>query len=125
MNIDIQNLLKLAGEATPGPWFWHKEDGRRTNSARVMNNPQTMAFEIDAGKKFGKQIVSVVAWKEPSWVQAQRNARFIAACSPEVIKALCEVVVASRNWLRDGAVGRGSVEHLNALTKALEPFTEE
>lgn len=109
MKIDIQNLLKLAGEATPGPWKEASKPVRHSQRRVIV--------------KLHEQYVGIC--RINAGVHDSANAQLIAACSPEVIKALCEVVVASRNWLRDGAVGRGSVEHLNALTKALEPFTEE
>lgn len=105
-------LRLLAGAATPGPWFWHKEDGRTTSGARVMNNPHTMAFEIDAGKKHGVQIVTVIAWKEPTWVQAQSNAKYIAACDPATILALLDE--------RDALLARlemTDVSYLRALSR--------
>ena len=115
MKIDLQELKRLAGEATPGPW---KEANKpaRTSPRRVvvlLNKQYVGVCRINAG------------------IHDRANAQYIAACSPEVIKALVDVVEKARAVLAcddgNGANNYYSDRDYDArrdLESALTPFTE-
>lgn len=129
MKIDIQNLLKLAGEATPGPWYvagppWLPND---VETYVLCDSPDphagTMIFDMPSADMAGVED----RYDDDEWRgRNDANAAYAAACSPEVIKALCEVAQAAYWLIDNNDAGRGNGEDDFAnLRKALEPFTEE
>jgi hypothetical protein len=149
MKIDIQNLLKLAGEATPGPWYvagppWLPND---VETYVLCDSPDphagTMIFDMPSADMAGVED----RYDDDEWRgRNDANAAYAAACSPEVIKALCEagralalttnalanflensdfqVMVGGNPVVVDGMLATSRFA-LERGRKALEPFTEE
>lgn len=142
--IDVQKLLKLAGEATPGG---RKREALGGCSTVVLENKPARsdsripAFAYDETR--GHCIGYPALYENDNGRTDTRldfvcfshgDAALIAATDAEVIKALCEVVVAAKRAVlaADGFVDDGTVAtHLefneadNALRKSLEPFEKD
>lgn len=83
MKVNVEALMRLAGEATSGPW---------TVDHDHHDQPRVIA---DGSKGHP---VAVLPHHCVSSVERQANAdaRYIAACDPETVRALCEEVLRLR-----------------------------
>lgn len=81
----LTELRELAERATPGPWEWWNRDGSRWSPVRDTDNPWRLSSDIEGG-------VLDFRYRD---ILLFDDARYIAACSPEVIKALVAVAEAA------------------------------
>lgn len=115
MKVDIEKLVKLAGEATPGPY--------------QANTDTTISVYVERpdGGWVANISIPYGEWRKPRKEQRERKqAEFFAALEPEVIKALCEVVVKANAFLdAQPTVIQDLTWHtaFNELSTALEPFS--
>lgn len=73
----LRELRQLAGEATPGPW--------RVNRSGIDQNGFEF-IEISTDEDANVEIALLPTRRDES----RSDAKYIAACSPEVIQALCD-----------------------------------
>lgn len=104
------DLAELAGKATPGPW---------EASHRDVGNP-----ENDPDKECGCMLGWEINGPPKAWHRGQfergHDAVFIAACSPERIRALCDVAEAARSLIEGGDQEPAWVALADALAR-LDP----
>lgn len=79
----LRELRQLAGEATPGPW--------RVNRSGIDQNGFEF-IEISTDEDANVEIALLPTRRDES----RSDAKYIAACSPEVIQALCDAAGALR-----------------------------
>lgn len=121
--IDLGALARLAEAATPGPWMFDGMDDDPENPGfHVCSNPQ----------REGSWFSAVVAFDEDSEAidkpQAERDARYIAAISPAVIRRLVVAVRAAMLHVayerEDVASYKEGVATFIDLDKALSALTD-
>lgn len=88
----ILELKELAGKATPGPWEAHIfGDGKYFPVVKRLGSVYSKILQ-DHGSVIGST----------DYKDNKENAEFIAACSPEIIRAMCDVVLAVEDGLASG-----------------------
>jgi hypothetical protein len=93
---EVRNLLALCEKATPGPWY-HVQAFQTVPKQRTIHGPvpaQRVDFVSTTPAPVHKKIVIPMPSEDGGGVRSVDMA-YIAACSPEVIRALCERVLAA------------------------------
>jgi hypothetical protein len=108
--IDIAALRAAAKKASPGPWVAHFH-GVTTPGALASGLRRSTICEVSC--TVGKTELETL------------NAIHIAACSPEVILALLDVVEAARTFQRGNLTPAGVIPELDALRSSLAPFSPD
>jgi hypothetical protein len=83
---DLAELRRLAEAATPGPYFVALDDALDT----IQHRNSGLAM-VDTGRESDWPIARLQEW---------HDARYIAACSPERILAMLDVIAAADNLSR-------------------------
>lgn len=126
MKVDINNLMKLADEATPGPYDENVQDLVR--AIRGDFAVPLLEMRVPYGDHVTRTGRRSHKRDAEAFAQQYKNRHYFAALAPEVIKALCEVVVKAKRFVAHEKEGIRLVgdacDSFPELKKALTPFQE-
>lgn len=81
-DLDLDRIEALADAATPGPWF---NNGPDTPGEFVVYDGEWSIAEVST---YGPEASRLTAFKNPSYIDPNANAAFIAGTGPDVVKEL-------------------------------------